>query len=69
MKLDMPKRILITSSMMAAAILCYLVGYMPGMKGFFFAGIVFETIFWVRLLHNCPRRKERLDKLKAQTTE
>ena len=69
MKLTIPARILITCSLMLAAMVCYLVGYIPGFKGFFFLGIALETAFWIRLFHNRPKRRERLAKLKTQSAE
>lgn len=65
MKMTTTKRTLVTCSLMLVAIICYGIGYEPGFRAFFLLGALFETAFWVRLLHRRPRRQARLDALKS----
>ena len=57
-------RVLVTACLLAVAFLCYGIGYTAGFQVFFLFGAVFETVFWVRLLHHRPRRQARLEKLR-----
>jgi hypothetical protein len=41
---------LITAAFLLAAVLCYATGLAPGMLVFVAGGLLFESVFWFRLL-------------------
>jgi hypothetical protein len=68
MKIEASKRLLVTLSLLAAAFLCYLIGYGPGSWAFFLVGGGFETAFWIRILSSRYKSNQRLQALQ-QTGE
>ena len=61
--MEASKRLLVTLSLLAAAFLCYLIGY-----AFFLVGGGFETAFWIRILSSRYKSNQRLQALQ-QTGE
>ncbi|MEM7358371.1 MAG: hypothetical protein AAF431_04710 [Pseudomonadota bacterium] len=48
-------RWLILSLLIGAAVLCYIIGFTPGMGLFLILGMVFELSFWVKVFRHSDK--------------
>jgi len=48
----------VTLAWLVAALICYATGLEAGGMGLFAAGIVFEVVFWARLLRRTGQRRD-----------
>lgn len=54
-------RLAVTGSLLLAAFICYSIGSFAGFGFFIGLGVIFETVFWVRIFNRRHKRNERLE--------
>ena len=58
-------RLAVTGSLLLAAFICYGIGSTTGFTVFIGLGVIFETVFWIRVFNRRHKRNERLEEIKT----